>query len=114
MMQTASAAATIADNLRSVMASLDGAMSGLSTMDGEIKNPFWQGHHNHLEAMDKLCAKLHRMADGITVSKVGYETQDADGQQAFRTLAGQSGGFAGGGAGTGSAGGHGAIDTTVL
>ena len=97
MVRTATEAARIGDALKAVMTSLDSAMSSLTPMDGEIKNTFWQGHHNHLEAVDKLCTRLHRMSDGINTSKVAYESQDANSQQAFSHL------------GAGSA-----IDTTVL
>ncbi|MFF0266848.1 hypothetical protein [Kribbella sp. NPDC004536] len=97
MVRTATEAARIGDALKAVMTSLDSAMSSLTPMDGEIKNTFWQGHHNHLEAVDRLCRKLHGMSDGITTSKVAYESQDANSQQVFSHL------------GTGSA-----IDTTVL
>ncbi|MGW6197318.1 hypothetical protein ACWF0M_14340 [Kribbella sp. NPDC055110] len=99
MVRTATEAARIGDALKMVMTTLDSAMSSLTPMDGEIKNTFWQGHHNHLEAVDKLCTKLHGMSDGIITSKVAYESQDASSQSAFSRV--------GAGAGT-------AIDTTVL
>lgn len=98
MVRTATEAARIGDALKAVMSSLDSAMGSLTPMDGEIKNTFWQGHNNHLEVVDKLCTKLHRMSDGITTSKVAYESQDANSQSAF--------------SGLGAAGSS--IDTTVL
>ncbi|TCC28087.1 WXG100 family type VII secretion target [Kribbella speibonae] len=98
MVRTATEAARIGDALKAVMTTLDGAMSSLTPMDGEIKNTFWQGHNNHLDAVNKLCTKLHRMSDGITTSKVAYEAQDASSQSAFSGL---------GASGT-------TIDTTVL
>jgi hypothetical protein len=88
MQRTAFEAATIGDNLRGVMSQLDMAMSGLSSMDGQIKNPFWQGHHNHLEAVTKLCTKLHQMSEGITSGKSAYENADSGSQAGFTQLAG--------------------------
>ncbi|MGZ0148959.1 hypothetical protein ACXJJ3_17930 [Kribbella sp. WER1] len=115
MVQTAAEAARIGDALKAVMTMLDNSMSGLTTMDGEIKNVFWRGHHNHLEAVDQLCAKLHRMADGISTSKTAYETEDASSQAAFSRLGseGAGGGPVGGGGGGGGSVGV-SIDTTVL
>ena len=90
MVQTASAAAAIADNLKAVMTSLDSAMSGLSPMDGEIKNAFWQGHHNHLEAMDKLCAKLKGQSDPIVLQCLQQAKADlGDSCRKFLTEVGQ-------------------------
>lgn len=83
MQSTATEAARIADELKGAVDRLDAAMGGLSSMDGQIKNVFWQGHGNHLEAVSTLRAKLHRMSEGITTSKVQYESQDGDSQAAF-------------------------------
>ncbi|HEY9339548.1 hypothetical protein [Kribbella sp. NPDC050459] len=91
MQRTAHEAATIGDNLKAVMTALDNAMGGLTPMDGQIKNVFWQGHSNHLEAVGRLCTKLHQMSDGITTSKTGYESEDTGSQAAFHQL-GASGG----------------------
>ncbi|GAA3099371.1 hypothetical protein JOF29_005767 [Kribbella aluminosa] len=115
MVQTAAEAARIGDALKSVMTVLDNSMSGLSPMDGEIKNVFWRGHHNHLEAVDQLCVKLHRMADGISTANTGYEAEDASSQAAFSRLGSEGAGGApigGGGGGGGTVGVS--IDTTVL
>ena len=114
MVQTAAEAARIGDALKSVMTVLDNSMTSLTPMDGEIKTVFWQGHHNHLEAVDQLCAKLHRMADGITTSKTAYETEDASSRSSFSRLGADGAGGAGaGGGGTGGSVGV-SIDTTVL
>lgn len=86
MVQTAAEAARIGDALKSVMTMLDSSMTSLTPMDGEIKNVFWRGHHNHLEAVDQLCAKLHRMADGITTSKSAYQAEDATSHSSFGRL----------------------------
>jgi uncharacterized protein YukE len=83
MQRTAHEAATIGDNLKAVMTALDNAMGGLTPMDGQIKNAFWQGHNNHLDAVGRLCAKLHQMSEGITTSKNGYESEDTGSQAAF-------------------------------
>jgi len=91
MQSTATDAARIADELKGAVNRLDAAMGGLSSMDGQIKNVFWQGHSNHLEAVTSLCTRLHRMAEGITVSKNQYESQDGDSQAAFTQLGGTGG-----------------------
>ncbi|WP_350279080.1 hypothetical protein [Kribbella sp. HUAS MG21] len=91
MQRTAHEAATIGDNLKAVMTALDNAMGGLAPMDGQIKNVFWQGHSNHLDAVTRLCAKLHQMSEGITTSKTGYEAEDSSSQTAFTQVAGTGG-----------------------
>ena len=87
MQQTAQDAAGIGDNLRNVMIRLDNAMGVLVPMDGMIKNAFWQGHHGHLDAMTKLCNRLHQLADGIGDAKSKYQSADDEGQVALNQAA---------------------------
>ncbi|MGW7682316.1 WXG100 family type VII secretion target [Kribbella sp. NPDC054772] len=87
MQQTARDAAAIGDNLKTVMVRLDNAMGVLVPMDGMIKNAFWQGHRGHLDAMTKLCNRLHQLADGIGDAKSKYQSADDEGQVALNQAA---------------------------
>ena len=88
MQATASEAARIGDELRAAVTRLDAALSGLGAMDGQIRNPFWQGHRNHLDAVTKLCTKLHQMSEGITTSQKLYAAQDGESHAAFTQISG--------------------------
>jgi hypothetical protein len=115
MASVAAEAEDIVDRLLRVATTLDGAMSGLGQLDGEIKNAFWQGHHNNLEAMVKLRTKLHGMSIAVVNAKSGYEHHDSNTQQVFGRLANEAA-AGGGGTGGGSTGGSvgSAIDTSIL
>lgn len=91
MKSTAADAARIGDELRNAVSQLDAKLAALGTMNGQIKNAFWMGHGNHMEAVNKLCARLQRMSEGINDGKARYETQDSESHAAFNQLGGASG-----------------------
>ncbi|GAA1608124.1 hypothetical protein GCM10009804_75010 [Kribbella hippodromi] len=90
MHRTAQDAASIGDNLKNVMSRLDNAMGVLAPMDGMIKNAFWSGHHSHLDAMTKLCNRLHQLADGIGSAKSAYQSADDNAQTALARVGSSS------------------------
>ena len=79
----------IGDELRRAVTQLSTFLeSGLGTMDGQIKNAFWQGRNTHVEAVDRLCATARQMSDGIATSKHLYESHDTESHAAFAKASG--------------------------
>lgn len=91
MKSTAADAVRIGEELKGAVQQLDAKLAALGTMNGQIKNAFWMGHSNHLDAVTKLCARLHTMSDGINTGRARYETQDSESHAAFNQLGGASG-----------------------